>query len=89
MAKKEGVLPKKSVAATRAPGGKRTIVRGDNLSRLVRQVYGRNSDLLIEQVKQTNPQVKDPNLIYEGDTLVFPNSTPGQDAPSNADRSSP
>ena len=70
-------------------GSKRKVSRGDSLSKLVAQVYGHANDALIEHVKQINPQVKDANLIYEGDTLVFPASPTGTDTSSNADRSSP
>ncbi len=61
-------------AVAPAPVGstRRVVVKGDSLSKLVAQVYGRSSDALIQEVQRLNPQISDPNKIVEGDTLVFP-----------------
>ncbi len=60
------------VAPANAENTRRVVVKGDSLSKLVAQVYGRSSDALIQEVQRLNPQISDPNKIVEGDTLVFP-----------------
>jgi general secretion pathway protein A len=50
----------------------REVHPGDNLSELVRQVYGELRPALIEAVRAANPQIKDVNVIWYGDTLRFP-----------------
>ncbi|MBI1318119.1 MAG: AAA family ATPase [Candidatus Hydrogenedens sp.] len=48
------------------------IERGDQLIRLVQQVYGHSSPALLEKVLAANPQLQNPDLIWAGDKLVFP-----------------
>ncbi|HPO13491.1 MAG TPA: AAA family ATPase [Candidatus Hydrogenedentes bacterium] len=61
---------------------RRLIVRGDSLSKLVAQLYGRSSEAMIQEVQKLNPQIQDPDMIIEGDTLVFPVK---EDAPKNVE----
>jgi general secretion pathway protein A len=49
------------------------IVRpGDRLIELVAEVYGERDLRLVQLVQKHNPQVKNANLIYSGDCLIFP-----------------
>lgn len=50
----------------------REVYPADNLSELVRQVYGELRPALIEAVRAANPQIQDVNVIWHGDTLRFP-----------------
>ena len=51
-----------------------TVKEGDCISSLVRDVYGRLDPRLIEVVRQSNPQIKDLNIIRSGDRILFPKS---------------
>ena len=51
-----------------------TVKEGDCISNLVRDVYGRLDPTLIEVVRQSNPQIKNLNIIRSGDRILFPKS---------------
>lgn len=50
----------------------RYVQRGDCLTRLVAEVYGRSTPSLVETVRRYNPHVLNADIIWYGDTLVFP-----------------
>jgi hypothetical protein len=50
----------------------RTVRPGDSLIELVAEVYGERDLRLVQLVQKHNPQVKNANLIYIGDRLIFP-----------------
>jgi general secretion pathway protein A len=50
----------------------RTVRPGDRLIELVAEVYGERDLRLVQLVQKHNPQVKNANLIYIGDRLIFP-----------------
>ena len=56
---------------------KRTVKKGDYLSRICLDIYGFVNNQLIRIVKENNPAIIDADLIFTGDTIVFPElSTP-------------
>ncbi|HNR32239.1 MAG TPA: AAA family ATPase [Candidatus Hydrogenedentes bacterium] len=59
-------------AATESSKIERRVGRGDCLTRLVAEVYGRSTPALLEAVRRENPQVANVDIIWFGDTLVFP-----------------
>ena len=73
----EGVAPAESIseapaqpAQEPAPQNKTyTIVRGDNLTKIAKA-----NNTTIQDIMKLNPKIKDPNLIYAGDSLVLPAS---------------
>ncbi|NIA14605.1 MAG: AAA family ATPase [Nitrospiraceae bacterium] len=69
---------------------RRVVKRGENLSRLVMEVYGRCDTALIEWVRASNPRVGNADLVLAGDTIVFPDIRtyrPAEDAAGNRDSS--
>jgi len=56
--------------------------QGDNLSSLLRAVYGTANNRLIEKVQQANPRIQDPNLIWAGEELVFPDTEARNPSPA-------
>ncbi|HKK32091.1 MAG TPA: AAA family ATPase [Desulfomicrobiaceae bacterium] len=50
----------------------RKVRRGDYLTRMSLEVYGEATDRTLSRLQNANPQIKDPDLIYEGDVLRFP-----------------
>jgi len=54
----------------------RTVRKGDNLFRLIREVYGRADNKLVAWVKQNNPWIKDINEIPVGEEIIFPENPP-------------
>jgi phage tail protein X len=50
----------------------RVIRKGDTLNELLQEEYGRADGRLIDAVKQSNPQIVDPNLILSGSKIVLP-----------------
>lgn len=50
----------------------RYVHQGDCLTRLVAEVYGRSTPSLVETVRRYNPHVLNADIIWHGDTLVFP-----------------
>lgn len=57
--------------------GEITVSSGENLSMLVRRVYGESDSLRVRNVMSFNPEVADPNVVEIGDTIRFP-ATPIQ-----------
>jgi general secretion pathway protein A len=51
---------------------KKIVQTGDTLYSLISDVYGHSDTELIELVKESNPKIKDINLILAGDEIVFP-----------------
>ena len=50
----------------------RKVERGDYLSKMSIEVYGEVTESTLSRLRYANPQIADPNLIYEGDVLLFP-----------------
>ncbi len=50
----------------------REVEAGETLTNLVREVYGEVNAALIAAIRQANPQIEDIDVIWYGDTLVFP-----------------
>ena len=50
----------------------RVVKPGDCLTKLIKDVYGTATDEIVEAVRRRNPQVRNPDIIVVGDTLVFP-----------------
>ncbi|MCK4786621.1 MAG: AAA family ATPase [Desulfobacteraceae bacterium] len=50
----------------------RTVKRGEYLSQICLDMYGFVNDQLIQAVKEKNPGIFDPDLIFIGDTIFFP-----------------
>jgi nucleoid-associated protein YgaU len=47
-----------------------TVQKGDSLSKIARAIFGRGS--LWSCIAGANPSIKDPDVIYEGQTLSLP-----------------
>ncbi|MBP8131991.1 MAG: AAA family ATPase [Candidatus Hydrogenedentes bacterium] len=60
--------------AEAAPAGMvaRHVKVGDCLTRLVAETYGRSSAFLVETVRRANPRIENADIIWSGDTLLFP-----------------
>jgi general secretion pathway protein A len=58
---KQGALPKK-----------KTVIRGDTLTKLANEVYGKSDSEVLGLVRGKNPQIADPNLIHTGSIIIFP-----------------
>ena len=50
----------------------RKVQRGDYLTRMSIEVYGEATENTLTRLQKANPQIEDPNLIFEGDVLRFP-----------------
>lgn len=50
----------------------RQVRRGDYLTKMSLEVYGEATDRTLSRLQNANPQITDPDLIYEGDVLRFP-----------------
>jgi general secretion pathway protein A len=51
---------------------KKTVVRGDTLTKLANEFYGKSDGEVLGLVRDKNPQIADPNLIHAGSTIIFP-----------------
>lgn len=51
---------------------RRYVERGNCLTRLVAEMYGRSTPFLVEAVRRENPHIQNADIIWFGDTLVFP-----------------
>jgi general secretion pathway protein A len=60
----------------------KTVVRGDTLTKLADEVYGKSDSEVLGLVRDKNPQISDPNLIHEGSIIMFPD-LPKQGTPSS------
>ncbi len=54
----------------------RVVVPGDTLLGLIRDVYGEADPRLIDRVMTSNPGISNPNLLYVGQVVMFPQSQP-------------
>ena len=54
----------------------RTVRKGDNLSKLVREIYSYNDEKLINLVMQNNPGIRSSDKILTGDEIIFPAQKP-------------
>jgi nucleoid-associated protein YgaU len=73
--------PVSSTASTSKPSRRVKVVqRGDTLTELVQETYGRSDDKLLKTVQESNPTITDPNLIYSGSKIVFPAPPPQGEA---------
>jgi len=59
-------------SGTTYSGSTKTVTSGDNLSRLSHEVYGRSGVEVMKLIRQYNPQITNPNVIYPGARIVFP-----------------
>ena len=50
----------------------RSVRKGDNLLKLVREIYGYNDEKLIKLVMQNNPGITSSDKILIGDEIIFP-----------------
>lgn len=50
----------------------KTVGRGDSLSRLTEEVYGRSADEVVKFVQENNPRIKDVNNVPLGSVISFP-----------------
>ena len=64
--------PGSSQSETTYSGSTKTVTPGDNLSRLSYEVYGRSGVEVIKLIRQYNPQITNPNVIYPGARILFP-----------------
>jgi nucleoid-associated protein YgaU len=64
--------PGSSQSETTYSGSTKTVTPGDNLSRLSHEVYGRSGVEVIKLIRQYNPQITNPNVIYPGARILFP-----------------
>jgi general secretion pathway protein A len=65
--------PNRSAAAGEGRGAvARTVQKGDSLSKLVEDVYGLYSPDMLQRVVRSNPAIRDPDRILEGEKIVFP-----------------
>ncbi len=51
---------------------KKTVIRGDTLTKLTNEIYGKSDNKTIGLVREKNPQITNPDIIHEGSTLIFP-----------------
>ena len=59
-------------SGTISSGSTKTVTPGDNLSKLTHEVYGRSGVEVIKLIREYNPQITNPNVIYPGARIVFP-----------------
>lgn len=61
------------VAAKKEPYAiRRTVVKGDSLSKMSLEVYGYADSDLVKEVHKNNPHISDPDIIPVGIEIVFP-----------------
>lgn len=58
------------------PSQVHTVTKGETLSQIIRDHYGRFDARLLRSVVAANPQIHDPNLILVGWSIVFPDDAP-------------
>jgi nucleoid-associated protein YgaU len=68
---KQTALPKRKI-----------VVRGDTLTKLANEVYGKSDNEVLGLVRDKNPQIADPDLIHTGSTIIFPD-LPQQETPGS------
>ncbi|MEW5766909.1 MAG: FecR domain-containing protein [bacterium] len=52
------------------------VAPGDCLTKIIKSHYGRITSKLIAKVKESNPEIKDINLIYVGQKILLPSAHP-------------
>jgi general secretion pathway protein A len=57
---------------------RRTVQKGDTLSRIAEEIYGSKNDKIIKLIQENNPQINDPNLIKTGINIKLPPAPPSQ-----------
>jgi general secretion pathway protein A len=70
-----GDVPGPNRSATPEDGGgavARIVQKGDSLSKLIETVYGLYSPDMLQRVVRSNPAIRNPDRILEGETIVFP-----------------
>jgi general secretion pathway protein A len=60
----------------------KTVVRGDTLTKLANEVYGKSDSEVLGLIRNKNPQIADPNFIHVGNTIIFPD-LPKQEKPGS------
>jgi general secretion pathway protein A len=61
-----------SVVEKKAEAVKKSIVHGDTLIKLSREVYGKSDERILKLIQKSNPQVVNPDVIHVGSMLTFP-----------------
>lgn len=61
-----------SIVEKRAEAVKKSIVHGDTLIKLSREVYGKSDERILRLIQKSNPQVVNPDVIHVGGMLTFP-----------------
>jgi len=61
-----------SVLEKKAEAVKKSIVHGDTLTKLSREVYGKSDERTLRLIQKSNPQVVNPDVIHAGSMLTFP-----------------
>jgi len=51
---------------------RKSIVHGDTLIKLSREVYGKSDERILRLIQKSNPQVVNPDVIHAGSMLTFP-----------------
>jgi len=51
---------------------RKTVVRGDTLTKLAQEVYGNSDTSVIRMIQEGNPHITDPNVIPVGSIITFP-----------------
>lgn len=58
----------------------RIVKPGECLIKMIKEVYGKSNRNVLDAVLKRNPQIKDPNIVLVGDTIVFPEIDPAKPA---------
>ncbi len=61
-----------SVVEKRPRAVKKSIVHGDTLIKLSREIYGKSDDRILRLIQKSNPEVVNPDIIHAGSMLTFP-----------------
>ncbi len=48
------------------------VKEGDNIARLMKKIYGRTGQDILDMLRTYNPELKDINSIYVGQNIIFP-----------------
>ncbi len=58
----------------------RIVKPGECLTKMIKEVYGTSNRKVLDAVLKRNPQIKDPNIVLAGNTIVFPEIDPAKPA---------
>ncbi|HEY3277992.1 MAG TPA: AAA family ATPase [Syntrophorhabdaceae bacterium] len=75
--------PASSSAPNKPSLTKRTVARGDSLSKLAQQTYGNFNADIMNLIRKENPHITNPNLILAGTTIALPKVTVPERKPDN------